>query len=106
MNRQSTTDNPLTQRTDSYFMTTAKKATKKTRAIAKAAKTKTAKTAKAKGPATESKAASVINMLRTKDGATVADIAAATKWQSHTVRGFIAGTVRKKMQLNVTTTRN
>ncbi len=47
------------------------------------------------------KQAALIEMLRTPEGATLAEIAAATGWQSHTVRGAIAGALKKKLGLVV-----
>jgi hypothetical protein len=40
-------------------------------------------------------------MLRTPDGATIEEIMAATGWQSHTVRGAMAGALKKKLGLEV-----
>ena len=47
------------------------------------------------------KQAQVIAMLRLKSGATIDDLADATKWQRHTVRGMIAGALKKKLGLHV-----
>jgi len=41
-------------------------------------------------------------MLRDPDGATLDDIVAATGWQKHTVRGALAGALKKKLGLAVT----
>jgi hypothetical protein len=40
-------------------------------------------------------------MLRAPDGATIEEIMAATGWRSHTVRGAMAGALKKKLGLNV-----
>jgi Protein of unknown function (DUF3489) len=43
----------------------------------------------------------IIAMLRTPAGATIASLVTATEWQQHSVRGFLAGVVRKRLGLNL-----
>ena len=49
----------------------------------------------AAAPRQGSKAATVVAMLQRKNGATLNEIAEKMKWQRHTVRGFIAGAMKK-----------
>ncbi len=68
---------------------------------AKNAPKKAAKAQESTGPREGSKAEQVIAMLKRKNGATLADIMAATGWLSHTTRAFVSATLGKKLGLAV-----
>ena len=74
------------------------KAAKKAKPVKKRAATK-------KVPAKDTeraiKKAEVIALMKRAKGATLAEIIKATGWQAHTVRGFLAGVVRKKLDLTL-----
>ena len=73
--------------------------------------TKTKKGAQAAKPAAGAvaragtKTAKVLHLLERSGGATLTELMKATNWQAHSVRGFLSGTLRKKMALAVTSTK-
>lgn len=52
-----------------------------------------------------SKTAKVLDLLKRADGATLKELMKATDWQAHSVRGFLSGTIGKKMGLKVASTK-
>ncbi len=65
-----------------------------------AAKTNASKKPSGKGAA-GSKQNNVLSLLRRPEGASLDALVKATGWQKHSVRGFLAGTVRKKLKLSL-----
>jgi hypothetical protein len=49
-----------------------------------------------------SKTAQVLSMLQRPGGATLKELMKLTSWQAHSIRGFLSGTLGKKMNLTVT----
>jgi hypothetical protein len=83
-----------------------RKANKKGKAAKSAKRGATATRAKSSGKPKDTKKERVLELLRRKEGATIAEIAKVTDWQSHSIRGFISGTLTKKMGLNVESVKN
>jgi hypothetical protein len=77
----------------------------KRKAKAKAAKPGKVAAAEKPAPRTGTKQAMMIELLKRPEGATVEQIAAATGWQHHTIRGAISGALKKKLGLTVEATR-
>lgn len=54
-----------------------------------------------KAPREGSKGAIVLELLKREGGATLQELMSATGWQKHSIRGFLSGTIGKKMGLTV-----
>jgi hypothetical protein len=82
----------------------AKKASPAKKAPKSAKKAKAArpgKAAKEKGVREGSKTETILDLMKRSGGVTLKEIMKATGWQAHSVRGFISGTLGKKMGLTV-----
>jgi hypothetical protein len=56
--------------------------------------------------AAANKTQTCLGLLGRKTGATLEELIAATGWQAHSVRGFLSGTVKKKLGLPLTTVKD
>jgi len=71
----------------------------------KAAKSPKAAEPKAEGVREGSKTETILGLLKRPGGVTAKELMKTTGWQPHSVRGFLSGTVGKKMGLTVTSTK-
>ena len=53
-----------------------------------------------------SKQDQVLALLRRQDGASIAEICAATGWQPHSARGFLSGALKKRLKIDVISEKN
>ena len=61
----------------------------------------------AEAPASKGgKLAIMVALMRRTGGATLQELVSATGWQAHSIRGAIAGAVKKKLNLQVSSTRS
>ena len=60
-----------------------------------------AKAPEPKGARQGSKTAQILELIKRPGGATMQELMAVSEWQPHSVRGFISGTLGKKMGLTV-----
>jgi hypothetical protein len=85
----------------------ARVATKKGKSPKKASRAKKAPKGakKAAGARDGSKTARILDLLKRPGGVSLKELMKATGWQPHSVRGFLSGTIGKKMGLAVTSTK-
>jgi hypothetical protein len=80
----------------------AKKATLKSVAKKPAAQQqKRNKAPKESASPSGSKHDQILALLRRKQGASLAEMQSATDWQAHSVRGFLSGTVKRRLRLKL-----
>jgi hypothetical protein len=60
---------------------------------------------KAKGSREGSKTSQILDLLKRPGGVSSAELMSTTGWQAHSVRGFLSGTVGKKLGLTVVSTK-
>jgi hypothetical protein len=61
---------------------------------------------KTHGTRAGSKAATVLELLKQPGGVSLKSLMKATGWQAHSVRGFLSGSLRKKMALTIVSTKS
>lgn len=76
----------------------------------KITKTKNNDTKRARKPkltkSKQTKASKILILLHRPSGASIVELCKATGWQAHSIRGFLSGTVRRKLGLKITAETN
>jgi len=103
MKTQETTTAAATKQSTKKSKASKSKATKATNATRAAKSPKQAADSEARAG---SKKEIVLKLLRRDQGATITDIAKATDWQNHSIRGFLSAQVSKKMGLKLESTKS
>ena len=67
----------------------------------KTAKSRSSRKTAALPKKAETKQSIVLGLLRRQNGATIPEIIEATDWQAHSVRGFFAGALKKRLKIEV-----
>ena len=92
------------ERTKRQRRSNAKKASRKIKATPKRqnrGKGAVGSRSRVKTTATKTKQQTCLDLLSRREGATIEELQAATGWQQHSVRGFLAGAVKKKLGLTL-----
>ena len=90
------------QRARRKASTRASKKVKRSRSSGSAPASKGASKAPSNPTPKPTKSATVLALLGRAEGATLVELMAVTHWQAHSVRGFLSGTVRKRLGLALT----
>lgn len=59
-----------------------------------------------RSPKSHTKTQTCLDLLGRRSGAALSELMAATGWQAHSIRGFLSGTVKKKLGHSIMTSRD